>query len=256
MPEEQEKKKIQSIDPATIEMIEKAAADGVRTVFDRADKMKACPIGAEGSCCSICGMGPCRVPLPRGKEETPEQKKLRTGVCGATAETISARNFLRKIAAGSASHGDHGREVAKIFLATARGEAKDFEIKDEQKLLQLALDLGITIGDRTNQEIAIEMGELLLNEFGKQEGELLFLKRAPLKRQELWHKGGTSGHVQKVKEICADCDDDTVLFKVEQIGGAACHLGYESCFHKKVGRDGNVSVMDEKVFDPEKVYKK
>ncbi|MBW1829345.1 MAG: phosphoribosyl-AMP cyclohydrolase [Deltaproteobacteria bacterium] len=75
-------------------------------------------------------------------------------------------------------------------------------------------------------------------------------------RQELWHKGGTSGHVQKVKEIYADCDNDTVVFKVEQIGGAACHTGYETCFHKKVDRDGSVTIVGEKIFDPEKVYKK
>ena len=75
-------------------------------------------------------------------------------------------------------------------------------------------------------------------------------------RQELWHKGGTSGHVQKIKEIYADCDDDTVLLKVEQIGAAACHLGYESCFHKAVDSNGSVSVVGEKIFDPDKVYKK
>jgi phosphoribosyl-AMP cyclohydrolase len=75
-------------------------------------------------------------------------------------------------------------------------------------------------------------------------------------RQELWHKGGTSGHVQKIKEIYADCDNDTVVFKVEQIGGAACHTGYETCFHKKVDRDGSVTIVGEKIFDPEKVYKK
>ena len=75
-------------------------------------------------------------------------------------------------------------------------------------------------------------------------------------RQELWHKGGTSGHVQKVKEIYADCDNDTVVFKVEQIGGAACHTGYETCFHKKVARDGSVTIVGERIFDPEKVYKK
>ena len=75
-------------------------------------------------------------------------------------------------------------------------------------------------------------------------------------RQELWHKGGTSGHVQKIKEIYADCDDDTVLFKVEQIGAAACHLGYESCFHKTVDSNGSVLVVGEKIFDPDKVYKK
>jgi len=75
-------------------------------------------------------------------------------------------------------------------------------------------------------------------------------------RQELWHKGGTSGNVQKIKEIYVDCDNDTVVFKVEQVGGAACHLGYESCFHKKVERDGEFTVIGEKIFDPEKVYKK
>jgi len=75
-------------------------------------------------------------------------------------------------------------------------------------------------------------------------------------RHELWHKGGTSGHVQKIKEIYADCDNDTVIFKVEQVGGAACHTGYETCFHQKVDRNGNVTIVGEKIFDPKKVYKK
>ena len=75
-------------------------------------------------------------------------------------------------------------------------------------------------------------------------------------RQELWHKGGTSGHVQRIKEIYADCDHDTVIFKVEQVGGAACHTGYESCFYKKVDSKGGITIQEEKIFDPEKVYKK
>lgn len=75
-------------------------------------------------------------------------------------------------------------------------------------------------------------------------------------RQELWHKGDTSGHVQKIIEIYADCDDDTVVFKVEQVGGAACHMGYESCFYKQVDREGNARIVGKKVFDPDKVYKK
>ena len=187
-----EKEQIKSIDQATVEMIEKAARDGARVVFERAETVKPCPIGAEGSCCSICAMGPCRLPLPRGKEETPEGKQKRRGVCGATAETIAARNFTRKIAAGAAAHSDHGRRVTQAFLDIAKGEAPGYEIKDEQKLLQLALDLGIEIGDRSNNEIAIDIGETLLNEFGKQKGELLFLKRAPLKRQEIWRKEGVA----------------------------------------------------------------
>ncbi|MBN1644093.1 MAG: anaerobic carbon-monoxide dehydrogenase catalytic subunit [Dehalococcoidales bacterium] len=181
-----------SIDAATLEMIDKAEKDRVSTVFERADNMKPCPIGAEGSCCSNCAMGPCRVPLAKGKTETEEEKNKRRGLCGATAETIAARNFLRKIAAGSAAHSDHGRRITQHFLETARGHAAGFEIKDEQKLLQLALELGIKIDDRSNNEIAIEIGEVLLAEFGKQEGELLFVKRAPLKRQELWRKLGVT----------------------------------------------------------------
>ena len=177
-----------SIDPAAIEMIEKATEEGVRTVFERAEKIKPCPIGAEGSCCKICSMGPCRVPLPRNKTETPEEKRLRTGVCGATAETIAARNFVRMVAGGAAAHSDHGRTVTETFLATAKGEAPGFEIKDEQKLLQMALDLGVEIGDRTNQEIAVDIGELLLKEFGRQEGEVITTRKAPLKRQEVWRQ--------------------------------------------------------------------
>jgi carbon-monoxide dehydrogenase catalytic subunit len=85
-------KDIKSIDQATLEMLEKAKQDGCSTAFDRADTVKPCPIGSEGSCCKQCAMGPCRVPLPRGKEETPEEHKKRRGVCGATSETIAARN--------------------------------------------------------------------------------------------------------------------------------------------------------------------
>ncbi len=184
--------KAKSIDQATIEMIEKAASDGARVVFERAAGMRPCPIGSEGSCCSMCSMGPCRVPLPKSRTETPEEKRKRTGVCGATPETIAARNFLRKTAAGAAAHSDHGRRVTEAFLLAAKGEAKGFTIKDEQKLLQVALDWGVEIGDRTNQEIAIDVGELAIKEFGRQEGELLFLRKAPLKRQELWRKLGVA----------------------------------------------------------------
>ncbi|HEX9976895.1 MAG TPA: anaerobic carbon-monoxide dehydrogenase catalytic subunit, partial [Dehalococcoidales bacterium] len=186
------KKETVSIDPATLQMIEKAAADGCNIVFDRAETTRPCPIGAEGACCSQCAMGPCRVPLAKGKVETPEEKEKRRGVCGATPETIAARNFLRKIAAGAAAHSDHGRTVTEAFLVAAEGKSKDFQIKDEQKLLQVALDLGIKIGDRSNNEIAADIGRLCLSEFGRQEGELIYLRKAPLKRQEIWHKLGVA----------------------------------------------------------------
>ncbi|MCW8801082.1 MAG: phosphoribosyl-AMP cyclohydrolase, partial [Desulfobacter sp.] len=73
-------------------------------------------------------------------------------------------------------------------------------------------------------------------------------------RKKLWKKGETSGHVQKVREIRVDCDNDTVLLKVTQVGGAACHKGYKSCFHKVV-ENGEFKIVEQRVFDPEKVYK-
>jgi carbon-monoxide dehydrogenase catalytic subunit len=178
-----------SIDPATIQMLKKAQADGCETIFDRADAMKPCPIGAEGSCCKQCAMGPCRVPAPKKKEGT-EDKAKRTGLCGATAETISARNFARMVAAGTSAHSDHARGVAEVFLAAAKGEIPGFRIQDEQKLYQIAMDFGVEIGDRSIQEIATDVGHKVLAEFGRQEGELVFVKRAPLKRQEIWRNLG------------------------------------------------------------------
>ncbi len=183
-------KEAKSIDQGSLELIEKATKDGVNTAFDRADAMKPCPIGSVGSCCKNCGMGPCRVPLAKGKEETPEEKLKRRGICGATAETIAARNFIRMVAGGAAAHSDHGRGVAELFVAVAKGEAPGYEIKDEQKLLQLALDWGVEIGDRTNNEIATDIGRIALEEFGKQEGEVITTRKAPLKRQELWRQQG------------------------------------------------------------------
>ncbi|MGD9142754.1 MAG: anaerobic carbon-monoxide dehydrogenase catalytic subunit [Dehalococcoidia bacterium] len=185
-----EDKKNKSIDEATQELYEKACTDEVNTSYHRADSLKPCPIGSVGSCCKHCGMGPCRIPLPKGKEETPEEKRKRRGICGATAETIAARNFIRMVAGGAAAHSDHGRGVAELFVAVAKGEAPGYKIRDEQKLLALALEWGIEIGDRTNEEIALEIGEMALAEFGKQEGEVLFCKRAPLKRQEIWREQG------------------------------------------------------------------
>ena len=73
-------------------------------------------------------------------------------------------------------------------------------------------------------------------------------------RQKLWKKGESSGNLQEIKEILVDCDEDTVVFKVNQIGDAACHVGYRSCFYRKVEGDKLVTV-GKKVFNPEDVYK-
>ncbi len=105
-----------------------------------------------------------------------------------------------------------------------------------------------------------ETGEVLMLGFMNAEawektlttGKATFYSRT---RNTLWTKGETSGHVQQVKEIRVDCDNDTVLLKVNQIGGAACHTGYKSCFFRKVENNELISA-GEKIFDPEEVYKK
>lgn len=105
-----------------------------------------------------------------------------------------------------------------------------------------------------------ETGEVLMLAFMNREAWLETLKtgRATYysrSRDTLWVKGLTSGHVQHVREIRVDCDNDTVLLKVDQVGGAACHTGYASCFYQKV-QDGVLKTVGEPVFDPEEVYKK
>ncbi len=183
--------KASSVDVATQEMLAKAHADEVETIFDRALTMKPCNIGEQGTCCKNCSQGPCRLPLPK---KGIEGKDTRMGLCGATPETIAARNFARMVAAGAASHSDHGRGVAEVFLAAARRETEDYRIQDVEKLLQIAPDFDVpttVIVDGEEQErdiyeIAVEVGEKALAEWGKQEGEIYFAKRAPETRYQLW----------------------------------------------------------------------
>jgi phosphoribosyl-AMP cyclohydrolase len=75
-------------------------------------------------------------------------------------------------------------------------------------------------------------------------------------REQLWVKGESSGNIQEVREIYVDCDEDTVLVKVNQIGNAACHKGYNSCFYRRLDDDGQLNIVEEIVFDPSQVYKK
>jgi len=185
-----------AIDVASQEMIVRSREMGVETIFDRAQTMKACNIGAQGTCCKNCSQGPCRLPLPKGGIEGEDTRK---GLCGATAQTIAARNFARMVAAGAAAHSDHGRGVAETFLAAARKETKDYKIKDTKKLLQIAPDFGVDItvegkdGEtlmRDMDEIAVEVGEAALAQWGQQQGEVCTVKRAPAPRYELWKKLG------------------------------------------------------------------
>ncbi len=168
--------------PSTKEVLEQDVAKGVKTAFHRVDDrgMSACLFGSGGVCCRNCNMGPCQI--IDGVAEM-------VGVCGATAETVAARNFARNIAAGSAAHTDHAREMVQGFISTAKGET-DNEIKDVAKLHVMAEIFEIETEGRDKNEIALELGEKCLAEFGQQEGTLTMLKRAPATLQAMWKKLG------------------------------------------------------------------
>ncbi|MBI2854498.1 MAG: anaerobic carbon-monoxide dehydrogenase catalytic subunit [Chloroflexi bacterium] len=192
-----------TIDPSVVEMLAQAKEKEISTPFDRAEVTKPCPIGREGACCKHCFMGPCRL-----------VGKTLKGVCGATLETVEARNLARSIAAGAAAHSDHGRNMALTLIAVAEGKAPGFQIKDEKKLRRVAAYLGVNVGERSKEDIALDVGKVALGEFGKQEGELIYLKRAPAKRQEVWRKLGIAprGIDREVAEAmhrtCMGCDQD------------------------------------------------
>src|SRR5512135_1593668 len=132
----------QTTDPAARKMLERAEALNLTTAFSRADDMLPCNIGSAGMCCKLCGMGPCRL-----------TKDGSTGVCGATIDTIQARNFVRMVAAGSAAHSDHGRDMAFLLKAVAHGEAEGYTIRDVAKLRVTAQKYGIPIEKRSPEDI-------------------------------------------------------------------------------------------------------
>jgi carbon-monoxide dehydrogenase catalytic subunit len=173
-----------SFDPAAQEMLARAETLGLTTAFTRAESMAACPIGvgsSAGICCKNCFMGPCRL-----------TKEGQVGVCGATVETIAARNLARAVAAGSAAHSDHGRDVAFTLLAAAEGTAQGYQIRAVEKLLAVARKFGVPTDKRKIEDVAKDVALKAIAQFGQQRGELVYIPHAPKRRQEAWRKYGVT----------------------------------------------------------------
>ena len=167
-----------SIDPASQQAMSQASGD-FEFAWDRFQAMQPqCGFGQLGVCCRICSMGPCRIdPFGKGPQR---------GVCGATADIIAARNLVRMIAAGSAAHSDHGRDVAHTLLMAASDPNCDYKIKDEKKVRALAEEFGIATDGKSKEELAKAVAELSFAEFGQQYGELKFAQRAPEDQKQRW----------------------------------------------------------------------
>ena len=201
MAEEKEKKskaidfRDVSICEATIQMLQVAAADGVDTAFTRAADMKACPIGADSACCKHCFMGPCRL-----NSKDPYSK---VGVCGATIDTIASRNFARMVACGGAAHTDHGMAMLDLFRDVVNGKIKDYQIKDEVKLVNVAKSIDIPVEGREVLDIAKDLYSELERTYTQVEGEIPFAKRVPPKTLELWRKYNIvpRGAMREIMEI-------------------------------------------------------
>lgn len=157
--------------------------NSIGTVFERSAAMEPrCGFGELGICCKVCYMGPCRI--------DPFNEGAKYGVCGATSEVIAARNFARMVAAGASAHSDHGRDVAHALLTAVENPDSGYKIKDIPKLYRIAGFFNIKTDKRTIPDIAKDVAKAALNEFGKQEGHITFIDRAPALRQELWKREG------------------------------------------------------------------
>ena len=170
-------------DEASQRILKITESENIETAWDRHDSQQPqCGFGQLGICCRICSLGPCRIdPFSEGAQK---------GVCGATADTIAARNLIKMIAAGAAAHSDHGRGITHTLFLMAEGKVKGYEIKDEVKLKKIAKEFGVKTDDIKKEEIAKQVAEKIFLEFGKQHGELNFIRRAPERRQEIWRKLG------------------------------------------------------------------
>ncbi|GAB6907066.1 anaerobic carbon-monoxide dehydrogenase catalytic subunit [Desulfosarcina cetonica] len=179
----------------TQQMLAKARKDGVSTAFDRAIDMKACPIGADSACCKHCSMGPCRLNArdPYGK----------VGVCGATIDTIQARNFARMVSSGCAAHTDHGMSMLDLFREVVNGRITDYAIKDPIKLESVAQSVGIETEGKSQKEIALELYAELERTYTQVDGEIPFMKRVPEKTLETWRKLGIvpRGAMREIMEM-------------------------------------------------------
>ena len=174
--------KTKVVDDASLEMLEKAQSDCVETCFDRNEAQRnQCAFGKNGICCRICHMGPCRITAKAPK-----------GICGADADTIVARNFLREVVGGTAAHSDHGRHLALLLRDVAKGEGHGYTIKDELAVIKNAKLYGVDIEGKSINQIALELAEIFIREFAVQDEPLSTLSLAPVKRQGIWEQLGVA----------------------------------------------------------------
>ena len=169
---------IEEMEAATNSLLETAQKVGADTWQQRVkNQTPHCGFGESGTCCRICSMGPCRI-----------TKKSPRGICGCDVHGIVGRNFLMFTAGGAATHSDHGREICHTLYQTKPDG--NYTVKDPEKLIRIAKEWGVETEGKDIYDLAHEMAEVGLLEYGKPFGVQKFLKRAPEHTQQLWHEAG------------------------------------------------------------------
>ena len=169
---------VEEMEAATNSLLENGKKVGADSWQQRVkNQTPHCGFGESGTCCRICSMGPCRI--------TPKAPR---GICGCDVHGIVGRNFLRFTAGGSATHSDHGREIMHTLYQAKEGG--NYQVKDPEKLLRIAKEWGVETEGKDIYDLAHEMAEIGLLEYGKPFGTQRFLKRAPEHTQKLWHDAG------------------------------------------------------------------
>ena len=166
------------MEAATNSLLENAQKVGADTWQQRVkNQTPHCGFGESGTCCRICSMGPCRI-----------TKKAPRGICGCDVHGIVGRNYLRFTVGGTAAHSDHGREIMHTLYQTKEGG--NYQIKDPDKLIRIAKEWGVETEGKDIYDLAHEMAEIGLLEYGKPFGTQRFAKRAPQHTQDLWDAAG------------------------------------------------------------------
>jgi carbon-monoxide dehydrogenase catalytic subunit len=170
-----------SIHQDALRIIKKLDDVGIELVWNRLENQEPqCGYCSLGLSCRNCTMGPCRIdPFGEGPQK---------GVCGADADVIVARNLARAVASGAASHSDHGRDLVEVL--SKAGMVKAYTIKDEDKLKRLAEEYGIDTTKKSIVEIASELADAMLEDFGSKKERIQLINRAPRKRIEIWENLG------------------------------------------------------------------